>query len=244
MMNLKNVCLQAAAILAFPALCSAAAINQVAYASLTGTGLVTFDDVAGGAAPGTNYDGILASGGEHFAERFVGQTRSTNGDFDVLSGSPTGTLTLQVGASGQNLNVIVNAGTQVMDGLGPAGFPNFNAIGEGAFAVLFTNDQSQFGFQLVGGNGGSATVNFYRRDSSLIQSIVVGGLADAFYGFSRDLGVQDIAGISIFNDDLGGIAIDNLKFDVPSTATVPEPSTLTLMGLGALFLRRRRRNCS
>jgi len=242
-MNLRKVFLQTAVLLAVPALCSAAAINQVTYASLTGTGLVTFDDVAGGAAPGTNYDGILASGGEHFAERFVGQTLSANGDFDVLSGSPTGTLALQVGSPNHNVNVFVNAGTNVLTGLGTPGFPSFSAIGEGAFTTLFTNDQSQFGFQLVGGDGGSATINFYRRDSSLIQSIVVSGLANAFYGFSRDLGVQDIAGISIFNNDPGGIGFDNLKFDVPSTATVPEPSTLTLMGLGALYLRRRRRNC-
>lgn len=242
-MNLRKVFLQTAVLLAVPALCSAAAINTVTYASLTGTGLVTFDDVAGGGAPGTNYDGILVSGGEHMAERFVGETLTANGDFDVLSGSPTGTLSLQVGASGQNVNVFDNGGTNVLTGLGTPGFPSFSAIGEGAFAVLFTNDQSQFGFQLVGGNGGSATISFYRRDSSLIQSVVVGSLADAFYGFSRDLGVQDIAGISIFNNDAGGIGFDNLKFDVPSTATVPEPSTLTLMGLGALFLRRRRRNC-
>src|SRR5262245_12598875 len=82
-------------------------INIVPPGTLTGTGLVTFDDVAGGLPPGTNYNGILESGGAHFAERFFGQTLSFNGNFDVLSGSPTGPLTLQTGSPGQNVVVLL-----------------------------------------------------------------------------------------------------------------------------------------
>jgi len=33
-------------------------VNQVPYASLTGTQIVDFDDIAGGPAPGTNYDSV------------------------------------------------------------------------------------------------------------------------------------------------------------------------------------------
>lgn len=218
----------------------AAPINQVPYASLTGTQLITFDDVAGGAAPGTNYNGIFVSGGASFAERFVGQTNTPVGDFDVLSGTPSAGLALAVGAAGQNLNVFVEGVSQVLTGLGPAGFPNFNAIGEGAFAVLFTTDQSEFGFELVGGNGGSATVGFFKRDGSLISQLSLPGLGSAFYGFSREGGVQDIAGISIFNDDLAGIGFDNLKHDVRS-GNVPEPGTLALLGLALAFVAGRRR---
>jgi hypothetical protein len=214
----------------------AAPINQVAYASLTGTQLITFDDVAGGAAPGTNYDGILVSGGASFGERFLGQTNTPAGDFDVLSGSPSGPLSLVAGEAGRNLNVLVNLDSHVLAGLGPLGWPNFDAIGEGAFAVLFTTDQSEFGFQLVGGDGGTATVDFFRRDGSLIEQIVLRNLTDSFYGFSREGGLADIAGISIFNDDLGGIGFDNLKHDVPTGQAVPEPSTVALMLAGLAYL--------
>jgi hypothetical protein len=232
-------------ILSLASLTTAAPINQVTYASLTGTELITFDDVVGGTAPGTNYDAIFESGNTAFAERFVGQTRSTSGDFDVLSGTPTGPLALQVGAPSQNLNVFVNAASQVLTGLGPNGFPDFSAIGEGSFALLFDFDQSEFGFQLVGGNGGTAFVDFYLRDGSLIDSIMLGSLADAFYGFSREGGVKDIAGVAIYNNDGAGIGFDNLKHDVagrPDIEPIPEPSTLTLLGLGigALVFWRRR----
>jgi PEP-CTERM motif len=223
-----------------------AQVSQVAYAGLTGTQLVTFDDIAGGGAPGTNYDTVFYSNGVGFAERFAGQVRTSLGDSDQLSGSPVGALSLAVGAAGQNLNVFAYNPSQVLTGLGPKAFPNFDAIGEGAFAALFSSDQSQFGFQLVGGGGGNANISFFRADGSLIQAIVVGGLADTFYGFQRDGGINDIRGISIWNDDSGGIGFDNLKFDVRSTGggAVPEPAAWAMMlagfGLIGAAMRRRR----
>ncbi|WP_287076303.1 MULTISPECIES: PEP-CTERM sorting domain-containing protein [unclassified Microcystis] len=211
-----------------------AAIMQVAPGTLTGTGLITFDDVAGGTAPGTNYNAIFESNGADFAERFVGQSLSFSGDSDILSGLPTGPLALQVGAANQNLNVWTYNTSQVLTGLGPKGFPGFDAIGEGSFAVLFDFDQSEFGFDLIGGDGGSATVNFFKRDGSLIDTITLSGLANTSYAFKQTSGIKEIAGISIYNTDPAGIGFDNLIHDVPREK-VPEPaSVLGLLALGAL----------
>lgn len=221
-------------------------INIVNAATLTGTQLTTFDDVAGGPAPGANYDSVFVSGGVSFAERFVGQTNTAVGNFDSLSGTPLPGLTLAVGTANHNLNIFINNSSQVLTGLGTLGFPGFDAIGEGSFAALFSTDQSEFGFDLVGGNGGTATVSFFRRNGSLIETILLAGLSDQSYGFKREGGLFDIAGISIFNDDLAGIGFDNLRFDVKSTGvgtSVPESSSLALLGLGILGLGlARRRN--
>lgn len=246
---MKPWCLALAGVVAFPAILSAQ-ISQVAYGALTGTQFVTFDDVPGGNAPGTNYDGIFFSNGVGFAERFLGQTLTDVGGFDQLGGGPSGgALTLQLGAAGRNLNVFVNSNSQVLTGLGSAGFPGADAIGEGSFAALFSSGQSQFGFQLVGGNAGTAFLSFFRANGSLIQNISLNGLADSFYGFSRDGGLQDIYGISIWNNDLAGIGFDNLKFDVQSngggSTVAPEPTSLAMLtaglGLVGAAMRRRRK---
>lgn len=243
---MKPLHLAVACALALPAIASAQ-ISSVSYAGLTGTQLVGFDDVPGGAEPGTNYNGIFFSNGVGFAERFVGQTLTPVGGFDQLGGAPSGGgLTLQPGAAGQNLNVFSFNGSHVLTGLGSVAFPSNDAIGEGSFAALFSTGQSQFGFQLVGGDGGSAFISFFSITGSLIHSITANGLADSFYGFSRDGGAQDIYGISIYNNDGAGIGFDNLKFDVKSIGgpnVVPEPSSFVLLtaGLGLVAGAARRR---
>ncbi len=192
-------------------------------ATLECAGVIDFNDVGVG-----NYDAIFESGGADFAERFVGQSLSFSGNFDVLSGTPTSPLTLQAGTAGQNLSVTNSAccATPVLAGLGPLGYPALDAIGEGSMAVLFDYDQSQFGFELVGGDGGSATLSFFRRDGSLVDQVVVTGLNTQAYGFARVGGVHDIAGISIENTDPGGIGLDNLCSDVPGVPGTPATFTL------------------
>lgn len=236
----------AVALAALGASAQAAPVNQVSYAGLAGTQLVTFDDLAGGGAPGTNYDGLVASNGVGLGEHFVGQTVGVAGSNDTLAGLPSGPLTLATGAPGKNLNIFFYTTSNVLTGLGRLGFPDFDAIGEGAFAVQFSSDQSEFGFQLVGGNNGNAFVSFFNSAGGLIDTVTVTNLTDAYYGFSREGGLKDIRGISIWNDDFGGIGFDNLKFDVKSVFVpggVPEPTTWAMMiagfGLAGAAMRRR-----
>jgi hypothetical protein len=176
------------------------------------TGSATFDNLPGGENPGTDYDGIVQNGGLGFAERFVGQSLSYNGDFDVVSGTPSSPLSLQVGAPGQNLDVFLY-NSNVLAGLGNVGFPDLDAIGEGSIAISFPASQSRVSLDLVGGNGGSATLGFYRADGSLIDNVVVSGLAELRYGFATPDGQHSIAGILIQSTDPSGIGIDNICYD-------------------------------
>ena len=232
---------------AVPAVASAQ-LGLVTYDSLTATETVTFEDILGGTFPGTNYDSIFFSNGVGFAERFVGQTLTDlfSTGFDRLGGLPSGgSLTLLAGAAGQNLNVLIDGSSQRLAGLGSAGFPLSTAIGEGAFAALFSTDQSQFGFQLLGANGGTFTISFFRADGTLIQTISVLSPASTSYGFLREGGLQDIRGVSIYNNDGGGVVFDNLRFDVQSFGgAVPEPVTwaMMLLGFGAIGATMRRRS--
>lgn len=179
---------------------------------------VTFDDVKGGETPGTSYDGVLVAGGLLFAERFVGQTQGASGDFDAITGPPSNPLLPQAGAAGSNLDVFDYAGN-VLTGLGPIGFPDIDAIGEGAMSIYFPVPQAKVKFDLVGGNGGSATVSFYRTNGTLIDDVVVSGLGDLSYGFATADATPSIAGILIQNTDASGIGVDNICYDAGATNT-------------------------
>jgi len=193
------------------------------------TQMVTFDDVLGGDTPGTSYDSFVWSGGMKFAERFLGQTLSSSGEFDVVSGIPIDPLTLQVGTPGQNLDVFAY-NTNVLTGLGHLGYPDMDAIGEGSIAMYFPVPQSRVSFQLVGGNGGSATLGFYRTDGSVIDPVAVSGLAELEYGFATADATPSIAGILIQNTDPSGMGVVNICHDggVVSSRSVTWGSIKTL----------------
>src|SRR6476646_7240082 len=123
--------LSAIAILSAP-LGARAAIVAAAY-DPTGHQLIDFEDQPATPFPGTVYNGVLTSAGAQFAERFAGQTLSFNGDNDVLSGSPTGPLTLQPGAAGQNLDLGTDNGTHNLIPCGALGCSSPNGYGEGSF---------------------------------------------------------------------------------------------------------------
>lgn len=173
---------------------------------------VSFTDLEGGPAPGTNFDGVVVSGGMLFAERFAGQSLGSSGDFDLVSGAPSNPLTPQAGAPGQNLDVFDYAGN-VLAGLGPIGYPDIDAIGEGSIAMVFPLPQSQVKFDLVGGNGGSATLSFYRANGTLIDDVTVSGLADLTYGFATADATASIAGILVQNTDASGIGVVKICYD-------------------------------
>lgn len=227
----------------------AAEIAQVSYGSLTGTEFVSFGNVTAGGGAGTNYDGMLIIDGVGFGEHFNGQTVTASGNFDQLSGSPSGALNLVAGAPGQNLAALQSPAGVVLSGIGPAGYPVFDAIGEGAVSLLFSTDQSEFGFLLAGGHGGNAYISFFRSDGSLIEALTLGSLPlVSRFGFSRVGGVQDIRGVSIWNDDPTGFGLTAFRHDVASA--VPEPGTWAMMLIGfgmvgaSMRRLRRRARCS
>lgn len=230
----------------------AAAINIAGY-SAVGRHLIDFEDVAGTNFPGITYNGILTSGGATFAERFQGQTLSfvtdtaTGAPLDVLSGTPTGPLTLAPGAAGKNLAI----GTDSTKNLLPCGdrtCADPNGYGEGSFAVLFSGGVSYFGMQQLFGHDTTklTTLDFFNSSGGLIQRVTVNATS-SFVGFSREGGVKDIVGVSVFTRDPGGLSYDNLVYDTPAaavTAGVPEPATWALLiggfGFAGATLRRRR----
>ena len=140
---------------------ASAYIIDAEYGDLSGNGGIDFDSLATGGAA-TNYNGIIDLDGASFAEHFFGQSLSVSGTSDVLSGTPTGAPTLVIGAPGENL-VVLDDPTfgSVLSGLGPEGFAaGYDAYGEGAIAILFDNEQAEFGFGYVGGDLGLAVIEF------------------------------------------------------------------------------------
>jgi len=172
----------------------------------------SFSKIDGGPTPGTNYDDVLNVGALYFAERFAGQSASPSGDFDAISGSPTKPLQLQAGEPGQNLDVFDYSGN-VLAGLGHLGYKDIDAIGEGSIAIYFPDAQSKVKLSLVGGNGGDATLTFYREDGSLIDEVVVSNLGDLSYGFGTLDESHSIAGILIQNTDESGIGVTEICYD-------------------------------
>lgn len=230
----RSAITQAAAFLLALGLASPAAGTIIQDDGITASVVHDFESLTGT----LTIDTILVQPGASYAERFDGQARGTatnvNGEeFDVLSGSPTGPLALVSGGGpGFNLGLRNSA----IAGCGPfLGCPALGSYGEGALSILFDQDTGVFGLDLLGAQGGTATFQFFARDGSALGTLNVAASFDRFVGFRVTSGSL-IAGVSISNNDMAGLAYDNVTF-------VPEPSAALLLftGLLGLGIRARRR---
>lgn len=182
-----------------------------------------------------NVVGLITQTGATYGERFSGQTLSTAGGFDSLSGTPTSLTLLANATTANNIGILFNDGSNVihgdLDGL----------IGEGALSILLASGTDVFGFNLVGANSGQFIAAFFAADGSLLGSISQAA-NDSFYGF-RATGGDQIWGISLTNTDSLGIGFDNVTFNQRVQA-VPEPGSVALLGLGLFAcaaMRRRKK---
>lgn len=250
-MRLRNYFGVATAVSAFVAttgLAFAATVSVVDPSTLSGTAVVDFEDLGLTALETVNFDGEFESGTVQFSAGFVGQTITASGSFDSLSGTPTGPLALFNDDAGANILAVDggdgNVGNTSIAGLGPLGFPASDAIGEGAISLLFDFDQSEFGFDLIGGDGGGATLQFFSREGTLLSEIATGSIFGTIsLGFATDDGSQSIAGVSVFNSDPGGIGVDNILSDVvgvigppPTVPPVTTPVAPIPLPAGSLLL--------
>ncbi|MDU8926425.1 hypothetical protein RXV86_03410 [Alisedimentitalea sp. MJ-SS2] len=175
--------------------------------------VITFEDVRSSLGIGHPIDDLLVRPGARFGERFAGQSLSYSGDYDRVTGPALSPLTAIPGAPGATLGAMKIGPTTVIQGHGPGAFPRTEAVGEGAIAIEFDNDQAAIAFDLRGGEDGTLDISFLRRDGTEITRLRIGALSEESFGFVRRGNVPDIAGILILNDDPQGISIDNLAFD-------------------------------
>ena len=179
--------------------------------------------------------GTLATIGESFA----GQTVAIAGGFESVSGTPSGPLSLQAPQTG---GVITFGGIELQGLLANAPLVDSN-IGEGAISILLAGDHLEMGLDLVKANSGTISLQFFERSGAVFDTVNLSFSGDRAYTFASTNGIDRFAGVTITNvDDAFGIAIDNLRLDstVPA-ASIPEPTTIVLLGLGLAGIGFKRR---
>jgi hypothetical protein len=191
---------------------------------------ITFDTLPPRREPGIAFDAPMRMGRAWLGQHFEGQTLQPQNGFDRLSGAPLSPLSLRTGPTHRNLSVAQHQGfeSNALFPLGDTGFPALDARGEGALAILFDHDQwaialrvhSDYAAPLGGApKPGHVTLHLYTRQGALIarhRAALETGITEI--GLRRLGGVPDIAGVTLTNDDPGGIAIDDILYHTAPAA--------------------------
>lgn len=217
----------AVALCLFAAPLAADETSPTDYAALRAraTGIIHFETFPTRPEPGHALDHGIAFAGGRIGTGFLGQTTSAAGPFDRLHGQPAAPLTLLTGPAGAGLSVAYHRGfgSMALFPVGPAGFPALEARGEGSVAILFDEETCAVGLMVhtdyaddlgVGGvETGRVTLTAYARDGTLLGQIRrQAGRGVSAHAIAVGGGIARLAGVTVENDDPGGIALDDIAF--------------------------------
>ncbi|PCH73733.1 MAG: hypothetical protein COC12_04665 [Rhodobacteraceae bacterium] len=188
-------------------------------------GRISFETLPQHPEPGFNLDAPMRFHGAWLGERLAGQVTS-GAPWDVIDGKPRVPLAVVPGKPGQNQSVALHRGfaSNALFPIGPGGFPAVGARGEGAVTILFDRDQAAFGLRIQAdyadplGNRpppGKVQMAFYTRKGMLIawtERQLGYGITEI--GWRRAGNIPDIAAVVITNTDPGGVAIDDIVFQL------------------------------
>ncbi|KFI33906.1 hypothetical protein CG51_03270 [Haematobacter missouriensis] len=235
-----------------------AAVIRVTEDNFTAAaGKLTFSEFAVGTenpvyAP-ADYGGGAGSPTVYTGGYFTGQSISPNPGTDCPGASPTGCV---IGSPTGPLSLDASAPPAFIttDGAFPtsptlSGTPRFN----GPVALLFSEDQTGVGFEAGYFDAvGSTGITAFARDGSILGTVVNTTIGIEFLGLVTDDLKPAIAGVflDLVGNEPAGYNIDNVRFGVgdeiipPPISPVPLPAALplSLAGLGAIALFRRRKD--
>ena len=236
-------------LLAFVMPASATAVIQIDQTAFTaGAGLITFSEFPDGTNNPTyspaQYGGGAGSPTVTFGGYFNGQSigsPSTCPAGAAVTGCVLGNPT------GGSLSLDPNSPTTFIadDGAMPttpilSGSPLYN----GPIAINFSTPQTGVG--LIGGyfnSVASTAITVYDPSGNVIGSLANDQIGDEFLGLVTTDGSADIGGLlfHLVGDEPAGFDVDNIEFGVGAQVVVPgqpvavpEPATLSLLGLGTL----------
>jgi len=149
-----------------------------------------------------------------FGEKLVGQVVTSVDNFDVVTGTPTVPLMMDASIdAGVGISPMSMFASVTIIGLGALGFPDRDAIGEGALTVLYDEDQRVVALDVLGTNGGTFQVRFFNRSGEVLGEAAFDEAVDDTYVFGSD--AEDIAAFTVTSTDKAGLAFDNFRF-IPS----------------------------
>ncbi|MEN8657223.1 hypothetical protein [Marivita sp.] len=212
------------ALLCLPGLAAAADLRAVPYDNLLHQlhRIERFDTLPSTAEPGHRIDQHWRAPGLTIGERLAGQDVQNADGFDAVTGTPAAPLRAIPGAPGQTFAIAHHAGfgSNALFPVGPTGAEQPEGRGEGSAAFVFDAPQIAIGMRLHAEYSdplgqrpapGSAVLTFHDATGQTTQITLPLTHGVLSYGWLSDVG---IIGLTIQNTDPGGIAIDDILYDV------------------------------